>query len=180
MQKNKFSFCLILLATLLIRPSINAQKLEYELLYKIELVVDTAINLDNTPLSHRVIARISGGTFEGTKLKGKILSIGGDWLQRLDSTTVKLDVRLLLETKDKELIYCTYTGFIQQNSDNTDYWRIIPIFETSSKKYCWLNSTIAVGIGRDIRKWSCLRCVCNKIIGLFETSIYFNDLTNIK
>ncbi len=151
MQKRKLNFCLIFLVTFLFSRSINAQKLEYELLYKIELIVDTAIKLDNTPLSHRVIARITGGTFEGPKLNGKVLAIGGDWLQRLDSTTVKLDVRLLLETKDKELIYCTYTGFIHQNSDKSDYWRIIPIFETSSKKYGWLNYTIAVGIGRDIK-----------------------------
>lgn len=151
MQKRKFKFCLILLVTFLFNQSINAQKLEYELLYKIELVVDTAINLDNTPMSQRVIARITGGTFEGPKLKGKVLPIGGDWLQRLDSTTVKLDVRLLLETTDRELIYCTYTGFIHKNSDSTDYWRIIPLFEASSKKYRWLNYTIAVGIGSDIK-----------------------------
>ncbi len=125
--------------------------MEYELLYKIELIVDTAINLDNTPLSHRVTARITGGTFQGPKLAGKVLAIGGDWLQRLYSTTVKLDVRILLETEDGELIYNTYTGFIHQNPDKTDYWRIAPIFETSSKKYAWLNYTIAVGIGRDTK-----------------------------
>ena len=62
-----------------------------------------------------------------------------------------MDVRILLETEDRELIYNTYTGFIHQNSDSTDYWRIVPIFETSSKKYGWLNYTIAVGVGRDIK-----------------------------
>ena len=61
-----------------------------------------------------------------------------------------MDVRILLETEDRELIYSTYTGFIHQNSDSTDYWRIVPIFETSSKKYGWLNYTIAVGVGREI------------------------------
>lgn len=60
MKEDKLSFCLILLVTLLVSQPINAQKLEYELLFKIELVVDTVINLDSTPLSHRVIARIMG------------------------------------------------------------------------------------------------------------------------
>ncbi len=151
MQKNKFSCCLILLVSLFVGQSINAQKLEYELLYKIELTVDTAIELGKTPLGSRVIARITGGTFDGPKLKGKVLASGGDWLLRLDSTTVKLDVRILLETEDRELIYNTYTGFIHQNPDKTDYWRIVLIFETSSKKYGWLNYTIAVGVGRDIK-----------------------------
>ena len=151
MQKIKFRFCLILLVSLFVSQSANAQKLEYELLYKIEIIVDTAINLDKTSMSPRVIARITGGTFDGPKLKGKVLASGGDWLVRLDSTTVKLDVRILLETEDGELIYNTYTGFIHQNPDKTDYWRIVPIFETSSKKYGWLNYTIAVGVGRDIK-----------------------------
>lgn len=87
MQKNKFSCCLILLVSLFVSPSINAQKLEYELLYKIELTVDTAIDLGKTPFGPRVIARITGGTFKGSKLKGKVLASGGDWLLRLDSTT---------------------------------------------------------------------------------------------
>lgn len=151
MQKNKFSFSLILLVSLLVSQSTTAQKLEYELLYKIELNVDTEIDLGNTPPGPRLIAHISGGKFDGPKLKGKVLASGGDWLLRLDSTTVKLDVRILLETEDGELIYNTYTGFIHQNPDKTDYWRIAPIFETSSKKYAWLNYTIAVGIGRDIK-----------------------------
>ena len=151
MQKNKFPFYLIVLASLFVIQPLNAQKLEYELLYKIEIIVEKEIDLGHTPLGPRVVADITGGKFDGPKLHGKVLASGGDWLVRLDSTTVKLDVRILLETEDGELIYNTYTGFIHQNPDKTDYWRIIPIFETSSKKYNWLNYTIAVGVGRDIQ-----------------------------
>ena len=151
MHKDKFSFCVILLVSLFVSPSITGQKLEYELLYKIELTVDREIDLGNTPLGPRLVAPITGGKFDGPKLHGKVLASGGDWLVRLDSTTVKLDVRILLETEDGELIYNTYTGFIHQNPDKTDYWRIVPIFETSSKKYGWLNYPIAVGVGRDIK-----------------------------
>jgi hypothetical protein len=124
--------------------------LKHELLYKIEATLDKAINLGDTPLGTRVIYKVTGGRFEGPKLKGKVHASGGDWLLRLDSVTSKLDVRLLLETEDGALIYTTYTGFVHQNSDDTLYFRIIPIFETSSKKYGWLNYTIAVGVGRHI------------------------------
>ena len=90
MHKDKFSFCVILLVSLFVSPSTTGQKLEYELLYKIELTVDREIDLGNTPLGPRLVAPITGGKFDGPKLHGKVLASGGDWLVRLDSTTVKL------------------------------------------------------------------------------------------
>jgi hypothetical protein len=137
-----------LLAILLIANTTKAQKLEYELLYKIDLSLEKGIELGKTPVGTRVIYSIKGGTFEGPKLKGKVKPIGGDWVLRLDSLTTKLDVRLLLETDDGQLISSTYTGFVHKNTDGTTYWRITPVFETSSNKYAWLNYLIAVGVGK--------------------------------
>jgi Protein of unknown function (DUF3237) len=96
----------------------------------------------------RVIYIAKGGNFEGPKMKGKVRPAGGDWVLRLDSATTKLDVKLLLETDDGQLISNAYTGIVRNNSDGTTYWRITPIFETSSKKYEWLNYILAVGIGK--------------------------------
>jgi hypothetical protein len=126
----------------------NAQKLESELLYKINLVLEPGIELGKTPLGKRVIYTVKGGNFSGPKLKGKVRPAGGDWVLRLDSATTKLDVKLLLETDDGQLISNTYTGIVRNNPDGTTYWRITPLFETSSKKYDWLNYVVAVGIGK--------------------------------
>jgi Protein of unknown function (DUF3237) len=137
-----------LLAIQLIANTTKAQKLEYELLYKIDLSLEKGVELGKTPVGTRIIYSIKGGTFEGPKLKGKVKPIGGDWVLRLDSLTTKLDVRLLLETDDGQLISSTYTGFVHKNTDGTTYWRITPVFETSSNKYAWLNYLIAVGVGK--------------------------------
>jgi Protein of unknown function (DUF3237) len=59
-----------------------------------------------------------------------------------------LDVRLLLKTEDGELISSTYTGIVHDKPGGTNYRRITPVFETSSKKYAWLNYIVAVGIGK--------------------------------
>lgn len=150
MQNTLFILSLTLLMSLSINNTINGQELKHELLFKIEIDVDTAINLGNTALGNRLFFKATGGTFAGPKLKGKILPTGGDWFLQLDSTTSKLDVRLLLKTEDEELIYSTYTGFIYSNSNGTNYWRISLFFETGSKKYSWLNHIIAVGVGRGI------------------------------
>ena len=148
MQKLRF---ILILTFIYFGQSINAQKLESEFLFEIKVVLDSPIDIGKTPLGKRVIYPVTGGTFEGPKLKGKVLSTGADWGLNLDSEILKLDVRILFETDDSALIYVTYTGFIYKNSDNSTYFRIIPVFETSSEKYRWLNHTIAVGVGRGIK-----------------------------
>lgn len=148
MKKTTIISAIAFITMLLIANSMNAQKLEYEFLYKIDLLLEPGIELGKTPLGKRVIYTVKGGTFAGPKLKGKVRPAGGDWVLRLDSATTKLDVKLLLETDDGQLISNTYTGIVRNNPDGTTYWRITPIFETSSKKYEWLNYILAVGVGK--------------------------------
>jgi Protein of unknown function (DUF3237) len=148
MKNTKFISVIVLVTALLTAYSVNAQKLESEFLYKIDLLLEPGIELGKTPVGKRVIYIAKGGTFEGPKMKGKVRPAGGDWVLRLDSATTKLDVKLLLETDDGQLISNTYTGIIRNNPDGTTYWRITPIFETSSKKYEWLNYILAVGVGK--------------------------------
>jgi hypothetical protein len=148
MKTSKIISGVTLTILMLIANSANAQKLDYELLYKIDLLLEPGIELGKTSVGKRVIYTIKGGTFAGPKLKGKVRPVGGDWVLRIDSVTTKLDVRLLLETDDGQLISTSYTGFVHNNPDGTSYWRITPVFETSSKKYEWLNYLIAVGVGK--------------------------------
>ncbi len=130
----------------------NGQDLElnYEFLCEFTATLDTPIQIGQTLHGERVIYPVTGGTFEGPAMKGKVLANGGDWLLRLDSVTSKLDVRAVLETADGALIYTYYEGFIHQNPDGSYYFRTNPIFQTSSEKYAWLNYTIAVGVGKII------------------------------
>jgi len=67
-------------------------------------------DLGPTPAGHRRIVRVTGGAFEGPKLKGAVLPGGGDWvLQRGDGTRA-LDVRIALRTDDGHLIYVHCPG----------------------------------------------------------------------
>ncbi len=148
MKQTKIISAIALLTTLLMANPVSAQKLDYEFLYKIDLILEPGIELGKTPLGKRVIYTVKGGTFNGPKLKGKVRPAGGDWVLRLDSITTKLDVKLVLETDDGQLISNTYTGIVRNNSDGTTYWRTTPVFETSSKRYEWLNYILSVGIGK--------------------------------
>jgi hypothetical protein len=53
---------------------------------------------------------VIGGTFSGPKLKGQVLSGGGDWLLFRKDGAAQLDVRSTLRTEDGALIYVSYRG----------------------------------------------------------------------
>jgi len=58
----------------------------------------------------RLVVPVSGGTFEGPRLKGTVITPGGDWiLERPDGSRL-LDVRILLQTDDAQTIYLSWQG----------------------------------------------------------------------
>ena len=99
-------------------------------------------------LGSRTVVGVTGGTFEGPKLRGKVVGPGADWPLRVNDTLRILDVRTLLVTDDDHKIYTTYRGVIHTPpaGQGSRYWRTTPIFETDSPKYRWLNNIVAVGV----------------------------------
>ncbi len=63
-----------------------------ELLYEVTMDAETD-DLGETPLGHRRIVRVTGGSFEGPKLRGTVLPRGGDWLVERRDGVRALDVR---------------------------------------------------------------------------------------
>lgn len=149
MKKLIFNLVLVISPCLCFSQSLTQQGIKSELLYIIDVAVDTTINIGKTLGGERIFYRVNGGTFEGPRLKGRVLPSGGDYALKLDSATKRLEVRLILETNDGELIYNTYNGYIYDNPDGTRYWRVCNFYETASKKYSWLNHILAVGIAKD-------------------------------
>jgi len=98
-------------------------------------------------VGNRQIVSVIGGTFEGPRLKGKVVPPGGDWLVTGAGQVRHLDVRALLVTDDDQRIYMTYNGIIYQPQGGERYWRTSHYFETGSEKYAWLNAIVGVGTG---------------------------------
>jgi hypothetical protein len=121
--------------------------------------VPPLVLVGQTPNAYRRIGVITGGVFEGERLSGVVVT-GNDWQDVRKDSCIKLDVRLVLKTTDGALIVMTYqclragTPEVMARLDkgeNVDpssyYFRMNPLFETSSEKYDWMNRIIAVGIG---------------------------------
>src|SRR5439155_24737397 len=119
-----------------------------------------AQKLGAVPHGTRRIAPITGGTFEGPRLRGKILPGGGDWLLLRPDGVLELDLRITLETDDHALIYMTFQGLRHGPADAIAalgrgevvdparyYFRTLPRFETSTETYAFLNRIVSVGVG---------------------------------
>lgn len=95
----------------------------------------------------RVIVPVTGGTFDGPRMKGTIHGdAGGDWVTARPDGSIRLDVRVTLTTDDGALIYASYGG-VGVVSGNGRALRTAPLFETADPRYSWLNNVQAVGIG---------------------------------
>ncbi len=122
--------------------------LKTELLFTMTADLEEALDVGATPRGNRRIYYVTGGKFDGPKLKGDVLPGGGDWLLLRPDGAGELDVRATLRTDDGELIYTTYRGILRGSPDSPDfYFRTAPMYETASEKYGWLNRIVAVGVG---------------------------------
>jgi hypothetical protein len=99
------------------------------------------------PYGKRVTFPITGGSFEGDRLRGKVLPGGYDWTTRRPDGILELDERITLETDDGALIHMAFTGIVDDTRPGSPYFHSLPRFEAAEARYSFLNRIIAVGTG---------------------------------
>ena len=134
--------------------------IELQLLLQARITLAAPRELGDTPRGRRRIIEITGGSFSGLRLSGRVLPGGADWqIVRADGVAY-LDARYTLETADGALIYVENRGYrhgprdvIERLARGEDvdpalyYMRTTPWFETSDPRYAWLNRIVCVGTG---------------------------------
>lgn len=129
-------------------------------LLTLRLTTAATQNIGAGPHGTRLTFPITGGTFTGDRLRGKVLPGGGDWgLVRADGV-LELDLRITLETDDGALIHMTFDGVRhgppeviaalgrgEQVDPASYYFRTVPRFETAAPQYAFLNRIVAIGVG---------------------------------
>ena len=136
--------------------------LPHKHLLTLRLEVDSqgAAQIGKTPEGRRTIAPVSGGTFEGERLRGTVLPGGSDWVRFRADGAMMIDVRLTLQTLDAAKIYLSYQGrFLGAATAMADLakgrtldpgsYSLVTVarFECGDERYSWLNDVIAVGKG---------------------------------
>jgi len=126
----------------------------------LQVEVPSPQKLGLVPHGTRAIAPITGGVFEGPRLRGKVLPGGGDWTLLRSDGVLELDLRITLETDDGALIFMSSLGLRHGPPDvlaalargesvdpSRYYFRTTPRFETSAPQYAFLNRVIAIASG---------------------------------
>ena len=134
--------------------------LRLEPLLSAEITLAPPQELGETPLGRRRIIGITGGTFRGERLAGRVLPGGADWQVIRTDGVADLDARYTLETEDGALIYVRNHGYrhgppevLQKLAAGIPvdpalyYMRTTPWFETGDARYAWLNRIVCVGTG---------------------------------
>ena len=134
--------------------------LELQPLLHVKVALEPIRDLGDTPLGRRRIIGITGGSFAGPRLSGRILPGGADWQVIRSDRVAYLDARYTLETSDGALIYVRNKGYrhgpkevIERMARGEEvdpslyYMRTTPWFETSAAQYAWLNRMIGIGTG---------------------------------
>jgi hypothetical protein len=108
---------------------------------------------------YRGIAQVTGGSFTGERLSGKVES-GADWYVIQPDGTLLIDVRLNLTGEDGVPIYLTYQGAMRGRGDAmarfakgalldpAEYSIVVNArLESGDARYTWLNALTLIGTG---------------------------------
>ena len=128
--------------------------------FEVRATVGAPLEVGNVAPGRRRIVPITGGTFEGSGLRGKVMNGGADWqIIRADGFT-ELDTRYTLETDKGQIIYVQNAGMRHAAPDvmkrllageRVDpalvYFRTVPKFETAAADLQWLTRTVFIGMG---------------------------------
>ena len=128
--------------------------------FEVRATVGAPMEIGQVAQGRRRIVPITGGTFEGPSVRGKVMSGGADWqIIRADGFT-ELDTRYTLETDTGQIIYVQNAGIRHAAPEVMKrllagepvdpalvYFKTVPKFETSSPDLQWLTRAVFVGTG---------------------------------
>jgi Protein of unknown function (DUF3237) len=129
--------------------------------YRLEATLAQPLDLGETARGRRRIVPLTGGTFTGPELNGKLLpGASADWQIVLPDGTVLGDVRYTLETDSGELLYDQSRGVRHGSAevlgrlgrgepvDASEYtFRTSTQIETAAPDLDWLNKGVFISVG---------------------------------
>jgi len=147
--------CLLLFVTLA-AISIKAQNIvppsasdtpNLEYVMQLYVTLEPQYTVGEVPHGKRVVIPITGGIFEGPKLKGTIIPGGADYqYQKTDGKSLRTELEAIysIKTDDGVYIHVRNCGILHANADGM-YFYTAPKFEApEDSPYAWLNNAIFV------------------------------------
>ena len=128
--------------------------------YRLEATLAQPLDLGETAQGHRRIVPLTGGTFTGPELNGKLLpGASADWQIVLPDGTALGDIRYTLETDGGDLLYVQSRGVRHgsaevlsrlgrgEDVDASEYtFRTSTQIETAAPHLDWLNKGVFISV----------------------------------
>jgi len=126
--------------------------------FEIRAVCSGAYEVGKTPKGRRMVIPITGGTFEGEKLRGTVLPGGADYQIINDSLhRTELEAIYSIRTDDGVYIHVRNRGIITWSQEGL-YFRCSPVFEAPvDSRYAWLNNAIFICLPEVKKEYISLR-----------------------
>jgi Protein of unknown function (DUF3237) len=130
-------------------------------IYRLEAALGEPLDLGDVSQGHRRIVPLTGGTFTGPELNGKLLpGVSADWqIVERDGTALG-DIRYTLQTDNGLLLYVQSRGVRHGSAevlarlgrgdevDASEYtFRTSTQIETASRDLDWLNKGVFISVG---------------------------------
>jgi hypothetical protein len=129
-------------------------------IYRLEATLGQPLDLGERPQGHRRIVPLTGGTFTGPELRGKLLAgASADWQTVLPDGTALGDIRYTLQTDTGELLYVQSHSIRHgtpevlarlgrgEDVDPSEYtFRTSTQIETAATNLDWLNKGIFISV----------------------------------
>ena len=118
---------------------------ELEFVLELKVKLGNAFGVGQTAKGNRFVIPITGGTFEGPRIKGEILNGGADYqLQNMNLGRTDLEAIYCIRTDDGVNIHVRNVGIITNGAEG-NYFYASPKFEAPmDSRYAWLNNAIYV------------------------------------
>ena len=123
---------------------------QLEFVMQLRVTLGQMYSVGDTPRGKRNVIPITGGTFEGPKIKGTILNGGADYqLSSVDGKRTEIEAIYSICTDDGVYIHIRNCGIISSATDAEGrpsfYFKCAPKFEApNDSPYAWLNNAIFV------------------------------------
>ena len=118
-----------------------------EFAFSAHVLLEPTREIGPTPYGIRRRIPIIGGSFEGPRIRGKVLAGGADWqLQRADDYTL-IEADYMIEAEDGTPIHVRNRGLTNSRVKGATarYLRTVPEFEAPTGPHEWLNQSVFVG-----------------------------------
>ena len=140
------AFISILCTSLGAQTAAQPKPPQLRFVFEEQVTLAADIPVGDTPIGKRNIVHITGGTFEGPGLTGKIMPGGWDWQLTHPSGCFDLHADYMIQTDDGAIIHVVNAGMVCPNSSGKrDALLTSPVFEAPKGKYDWLNGGVYVG-----------------------------------